>query len=240
MSLKKQTIVSKGVFNDALSLPNDFVWDIPAVTPLPFCYINKFDINENTNMIIRKVGVFSNFADGLVPKNRGEHLPMTFNITGYDAGTLQTGTVTVNAGNQSVVGAGTNFMGEFSVSDVVSIPGLSATWLMHIKSITDNTNMDLTEYPLFDHTGENIALHSSVGGGTVSTFELPVVFNHMFTVDEFIPILTTIGTTAPSFITVRPQLLHEEDIDFLTDSISTDYDGEDCFIDIVAEVEYTA
>lgn len=233
MALLKRRVVIPGYYDNVISPPNDFTLPESAITNNFYFRLDQNFIDENTNYRIRNIGVFSNFADGLVPKNPGFNIKVSFGIQGYEYDSDVTGTSTPVPGSKIVTGVGTNYTAELSVNDTIT----EGRYLYHVASVDSNTQITLREYVQDDSFSTSLDKLSFTAASSSVITDIPVVLNAMHPVEEFIPV--EFFSSTPTYIGFYGRLSHVGDIDFLTKSISTDYDGDSCFFDIYADVEYT-
>lgn len=240
----------------AISPPNDFV-----LTTANFNTIDQIltpspqPVNNASNIIVQRVGLFSNFADGLVFKNPADQLPLNVRVGLYRQDDLSGvgNTVTFTRGSKAVTGVGTAFTTDFSPGDIIyhnigiDINGNKIGWYYGIESVTNDTNMELMDYAYNTEAGADYAKMTSSSAGTQIANQVHIrQLNTFYELDKFYTPQIYGDTTDFNELVIRASISDKTDyytradFTFLTKSINTAYDGDTCFFDIRADVEYTA
>lgn len=200
-------------------------------------------INPETNLYIRNAGVFSNFADGLVFKNPWQRVDLEIRVRAYTRGGNLTGTLAAAMNSKTLTGAGTAFVAEVP-------PGSMIEWEPNVggprevgivNTVTDNTHLDLNNYPLTNIANCSFRILTPVGSGSrfYQQLSLPTL-NQMFYVNHFVNLtnVTRDGILLDAILNHNAfSAVH--DTVFLTKSISTDFDGDAIHFDGAVDVEFT-
>lgn len=197
-----------------------------------------------SNFILRRLGIFSNFADGLVFKNANERINVRIFAQAYTR-TLLTGTLQTTVGSKAVTGVGTSFTTEVFTQDILAIPASGDQYSYHIVDgdPADDFNLNLTDYAEYNAITPAYKLISQPSFVQFNYRHISEL-NYMYEIDEFFsplqfatPALTDIVILAA--INQSSLNFSASDIDFLTKSISTDFVDDVVHFDVVAELEFT-
>ena len=236
-------------YETTINPPNDLTlasgnWQEQIFNPVR----NTF--NSQANFTVKSIGVFSNFADGLVFKNASESLDVVIEVAIFNEVTVATGgTVQGAAGSNRITGAGTAFVVDFNVGDIIYMADFLGLPQYHfrITNIIDNTNMDVGTY-----LTRNVVPGGYTKGvlqGTAS----PVSFikinqlNTLFDVDHFVNsnnFLIGAGVTDGTLILtayvnngIALSSVGPHDVDFLTKSINATFATDAIMFDVGAVFE---
>jgi hypothetical protein len=179
------------------------------------------------------VGIFSNFADGLVFKLPYSRMTLEVNAASYNLTSL-TGTLNFTAGSKSVSGGGTTlFTSELTAGDIIDISINDRLFV--VDSITDDDNLVLTDYATNSgaFASDKHVLQAQTGIITYDISELNVLYDV-----DFFGSAAVLSPDSGSVIelTYSPQLT---DTVFLTKTIDTSYDEDMVHFDAAIIVEFT-
>lgn len=197
------------------------------------------EIPVNNNLIIRNVGIYSNFADGLVPKDRNGELSVTVTAFGFQKSTQLTGTLTFVRGSVNVLGIGTLFTTELTPGEFIYDPTTGQGII--VQTITDNLNFIARNIPTITPSTP-IDMYKVVQNG----FDIQGAWriqnlNEMIVVDQFMT--PSLWATSASDITVLMARINVisstlNTFTWLTKSIDTSFSGDEVTLDIALDIEY--
>lgn len=239
-SIKKR-LISQSVYETVLVAGADIT--IPtsgfesALLRIPIGEYNHF-----SNIRVHNVGIFSNYADGLVFKNPYSFISAGFRFYRMGAEPFS-GDITYDMNDKTVTGAGTTFTTQVFPNDVLvqysgSISGnygLSPVGV--VKSITNDTSLELTSYPV---TPNNVLINSGVLTPLLDSKSRTIdisTLNQMYTLGDYINPADVYGDG--EYIILRSEISIDEDLVFLRDAIGAAYDGETVSFEIHLDIEYT-
>lgn len=229
---------ARNCFEGIVSPPNNLViahtdWQEQLFTTLQLQ-------NPDANFIIRSLGINSNFADGLIFANPEDRLDIIVTARGLSCDAAITGTVNLTEGDKTLSGGGTTqFVTDgVSAGDFLLIGGR----LYLVASVTDEDNLELSDYAKLT-AATQACRETTVLGSFPFLFENVSIFNLMHSVEEFIP-LTSLLAASPDSIVITAKVNQDFDatnrhsVTFLTKTISTDFDEDALYIDILGEFEF--
>jgi hypothetical protein len=240
-------IVSKGVYSAAISPPTDFTVAAGGFNPtiLP---IDLESINIDSNIRINSIGMFCNFADGLVWKSPGEriipeiiarsYVKAVPNLYAGDSLVLQQNskTVTVATGDVADYPAASTFVVEY---DTVPTSGLKHKQLFTVSAITGPTTFTVSDYPLHSVTVvvgkvEEVTFVNLVKKRAIeiNTLYEMVPLDLFFSPSEY-------ATVNTDYIAVGAVFHNGQGSTFLTKSVDTAFATDICIFDFAAELEFT-
>jgi len=198
-------------------------------------------MSSESNIHIHRAGLFSNFADGLVPRDATSRLNLSI-FTGSVTrnGTPLTGLVSYSPASLTLTGdVNTLFLTELSVGTLLMLDNFP----YYVDTVTANDSCTVTDYPRMTRVNWAIAKYVTWGTGSYELQLLDIMnLNHMYQVDWFWP-LATIGALAsnqlPLFQARVTVDAYANIMYWLTNSISTSYDDEYAFFDVLMELEFT-
>lgn len=257
-----RTLRARNIYNTTINPPNDLSlasanFDLQLLTKYKdsrsTVSIVESYFNENANIIIHSIGVFSNFADGLVFKERDERLDIKLNVVAATR-TALTGTVTTAAGSTVLTGvAGTTFDTELVAEDIIMADPAVSPGEYHIIDTTPvaanvgalrdeakDSEAAITFYRLdpvgsFQYAITNISELNKMQD--ISLLIQPRLFSTSAATELVIQATCNrAGLLAPFILLAEPD---GHNCDFLTKSINATYATDAIHFDIVADVEYT-
>lgn len=230
--------VFRNVFESTIAPTADFT--IPSGSKdYKFADPCEVDPDPQSNIFIRRIGLFCNFADGLVFKNPAPRIGMDFLVSTFKEETMSGGEINFTAGSKAITGVGTDFSGE-SVGFLKTTIGDNH---LMIVDPTDATNANIDNYSYLDGA-KTIGLEVqrlSIGTSDVTdVWGLPTL-NTLYDVGRLLsPSLVSSSPDTFSDLGFRARLnMNNLDLTFLTKSIATSFSGDAIHFDIVAELEYT-
>lgn len=244
-----RTYTIRNYIEDTLTPGTDLVIPAPAagVTALRTAPSFTEDVNQNTNIMIRKAGVFCNFADGLIFKDPKNRIDLDFALRTYvptgDPYVVRTtygsNIIMVTSGTPVWVGGGGGRRAiNFNVTNgrIMYIDPPAG-----IPPVLSAPLEDYWQYSSFAGIGAQDLV--SVGGGRNFTMRNISALNCMYEAGEFgEPFIFSAGADY-SYIALHAAinwLDTQHTTPFLTDIIDSAFTGADVFFDIVVEVEFTA
>jgi len=216
------------------------------------------ELNFNSNILIRSIGIYSNFADGLVFKNASNRFDVKIGAANYSASAFLAGSVTFTEGTKQVDGAGTFFTTgaiPLVAGDIIKLgtagPAGGERYYVvdYIDPVLVDTRLFVTDY-----------LKDTIGGAgrPVVKMIFPVAgsqqnyycedigeMNMQFPIDKYMyPSLYGGAGGNETIITVELNVIHPDyrvahDTVFMTKSVNVAFAGDPCFFDAGIELEYT-
>jgi len=241
----ERRVIAMSVHRSVINPPNDYDIAVGSFSNRLFT-INQQVVNPQTNFIIRRAGLFCNFADGLVWGDGGSALnstPLFARIVSrsYTVDTLLTGTLTRTVNSLAFTGAASSFTTELSANDVI-IPaaalGLDGQFPSRIASVTDDTNAVLKDPPERNNAGNNWWKLSEEDDETFQYIQLRQL-NEMIDVNESLP-SGTFGDADAVYVTLEVEFLYSDTLNFLTKSIDPAFANDYAIFDVHLDIEYTA
>jgi len=204
-------------------------------------------LNLNGNFTVQQLGVFCNFADGLVFKDARYRLDVLITArTFVQAGADLTGVLTFDPSTKDVTAVGGAFLAEIVPGDYISIIASGFKEYAIVDSRTNNNLMALRDYPFLSPPGlAYTARKLTASGGTVSSFLIRDIseLNYLHACDAFLS-PSAFSTAAATDVLMTATILQRVNgggalsIPFLTKGIDVSFTNN-VFFDIVANVEYT-
>lgn len=235
---KERRFWSKDLYNAAINPPNNFTIAASGFNRR-ILSIDISLLSPQTNIIVQKMGLFSNFADGLVWGDNSMRIFGSATARAFTFGDTFTGTsVTVTAGSKTITGVGTAFQTQLDDGDYFT----DGVWIYH----TDGEPATQTQLTVRDWPEQNRAAVpantfrklTEVGNDLVTRVELNLL-NEMMPIDEFIT-PSAFGTAVTDVIGVEIDISNFEQLAFLTKAVSTSFAGDTCSFDVAADLEFTA
>lgn len=195
---------------------------------------DSFIIEPHTNLLMRRLGVYSNFADGLVWKNPSEFLFLTIEVHSVYQDSAPTGTQNVTLGSKTLTG--TLLTTDFGAGNFVW--DTTAASFYRINSLADAANGTLDNYA--SRTSADSFIRLLPISDALSVVAEVRTLNEMYEVEEFFnPLVFGAGANTPEFIVIDVRLASYGDVTFLTKSINTDFEGDPVYFDVALDLEYT-
>lgn len=255
-SATNRIFVARNVLHEkTISPPNDLTV-APADLRTVALGILPFQLNPNSRIVVRRVGVFCNFADGLVFKNQHQRLDISARGIGITNSSALTATATTALNSRTLTGVGTGDDPTLADGDLLQIVKSSPARFQYlvVDGAPAAASTDVTQFPLFASAGNVTVNKLTIGGsedrdGIIQINTLNVMHDWNWFVDP-----GTFNVTSISNIAILMSMnenieiggggvgnltVDEHDTVFLTKSISTDFDGDSVWMDIVTECDVT-
>lgn len=234
-----RTLIAKDFFNATINPVTNFVVNL-GVSNDRWIWFDQGIMNKQTNMLLKRIMITSNFADGLVWAVPCDAFTVRLVPSSFLVGAVITGTTTFNGGTKNVTGVGTNFA-TYAPGDVIYD---RQNFIYEFATITNDTTATVRECIPLDIQAaapNGAGVLTAVGNDTdIQPFHINML-NTWYTADAFFNPALFSGSTA-TVLGVEVQVRTPDNvpgITFLTKSIDTDFAEDTCFFDLVAEVEYT-
>lgn len=193
-------------------------------------------MNVNSNVVVRELGIFCNFADGLVFHSPANRLTAFVTVGGYSQGSALTGAITSTIGSKALSAVGGSFTTELSVGGTIE-DDLNNMYV--VDAIADNDNATLTDYALVSRAGTTWYGMSAGGSATWQTDITQL--NYMFRQERF-NANALFSAAGVQQIGIRVAVQNQNTaatVDFLTKTIDTTYAADTVIFDAIADVEFT-
>lgn len=257
-----RTLRGRNVFEGAVPAPGtDLSIGKNAWTPTIINRLDGYDytvpaatsvknISEESNMIIRRAGLFSNFADGLVQASVAPSIDAFIRAAAYTRGDPPSGAATFSGDSTSktlTLTAGA--IGDFSADDVILITEgaaalgpLGATFRQYaiIASVDGGAGtITLYDYPKFGFTDARVYALTAISESSRFAFVRDMIdLNYMYDVNQFITPLS-FSTSAATDIVILGNIAAEDTQAWHTDTIAAGFEDDVLFFDLMAEIEFT-
>jgi hypothetical protein len=201
-----------------------------------------------SNILLKRIGLFSNFADGLVWNTPSQRLKILIQAVPYNIGAVVPGTQHLWAANsKSLFGMGTTYPVDIPAGSIVkNVTGGAPSPQLGIVMSTPAVGLALmSDYgPGGDCT---TTLHLvSVAGQVISTYLLNVSqLNTMYEHEMYMP-ASVLGGNLTSFFLKATVLQGNgndpalQSMDFLTKTVDPLFAGDIASFDVVADIEMTS
>lgn len=227
----ERRVWAAAVAQDTLAVPA--VITINTVAP-KFFSINQAKINPNSNMVISRLGLFSNFADGLVWRLLNDRIWIACTAYAFNSGSDITGVSNPAGGTQTINGVGTQYTTDLAVNDYIT----NGFWIWKVSSITNDTTLSVREWIEFSGANQTIRKLTTLGTDVLLPFQIRTL-NDMYDCNEFIQ-PAQFATSAVGFMAIEATLaLADAATEFLTDSINPAFNGDVCHFDVSMDLEFT-
>jgi len=239
-----ETMRARDVMELTISPPNDLEC---ARTGDGWRILNVTDrVNPEGNIILHRVGLFCNFADGLVIKNAHAGPVLEIRVRGYnDISGTPAGTISMTTDSKTVTGTGTNFT-SFGLSFDMLVNTNFNNLHYLVDSVGSATSLTLDSYPLVSQTVGQWKPMNRTGLFTELAYDYINVreLNYMYDTSVLFNPLEGGSLDAPDYLAIEGRVLLPLDSSsdapfYLTKSINTDYDGDTAAFDILADIEFT-
>jgi hypothetical protein len=199
---------------------------------------------KGSNLILRRVGLFSNFADGLVFATPCQRLRILIEAYPYTLGAQLTGSVSWPADSKTMTGTLTAFNTELYPGAVVKIRagGAPCPILGIVETVLSPTSCLMSDY---GPGGANLANLVTVIPQPVAAWLVGVsLLNYMHEAERFIPAGVLGGNLDTFFLKASivqgsGNLPAVQPVEFLTKTIDTAFARDSAFFDVVADLEIT-
>jgi hypothetical protein len=242
--------IARGVLKAQINPPNTLLkasWTQPTTYP-PIITIPTKILNANGRIVLRNMGLFCNFADGLVFEST-DHPAEVYIRQGCYSETQLAGTLAAVKTSKTITCPTTGLnLGQY-VKAYRGTADDGEGEYFQVQSVIDAASFTANEYPWRDLTSvgnayklETIAAYPGFPAGDRSGTILFSALNAMFPIDESLSgnILnaTVSAPAAMTDIILIPFVTINND--FLTKSINTAYVGDYAWMDLYVDIEFTA
>lgn len=216
---------------------------------IPAAGTHKF-LNINSNLILRRLGLFCNFADGLVAASVNAGVDAVVRAASYTRGNPASGAATVSCTPASkTVTLDTGAIGDFSAGQTVLMTGgqdllgaLGRTFNQYgiIDSVDGGAGtFDLYDYPKFSFSGDDIFILTGVSEASRYVYYRDMTeLNYMYEINQFFT-PAEFSTTAVTDILLLGRVQPRLTASWHTDSIASAYEDDTVFFDLIGDFEYT-
>lgn len=199
------------------------------------------DIHNETNFIVEKVGIFSNFADGLVLKDPQNRFHLAMSATAYQRAS-DPYTLSFTYGSKNVTTAVGNPGWTPAVNYPVAIQNpVTSGWIVMYITATAATTGTLEDYWLFPTSTPASETVTEIVSSTDYDFKSISVLNCMYNVNQFFQPLLFSGGSSYDYIGIRVALNQytSHNTTFMTHSINSAFDTSTVHFDAILDVEFT-
>jgi hypothetical protein len=194
----------------------------------------------NQNMNLRRVGLFCNFADGLV--FAGYNYPsIVLKWYGIGSGPAVAGTVSMAANSNVITGIGTSFNTDFVAGDLVRVgPGgpffiVTTTPVNPLSMVINGVNSGLT---IVNTSYQKVLRTAAPIGPTLQTIVPQInILNFMIEQDKFIPVATVTGALYSAYMITAEVDLPDPGMIWDTSTIDTAYGRQLVQFDVNIDIE---
>ena len=213
----------------------------------PFSVDQTF-LNINSNMICKRIGLFSNFADGLVPATATPGVDVIVRVASFTRGNPASGGMTVTGDPSSktmTVTAGA--IADLSAGDWILLTEgenqlINKDFREYAQVLSVNVpggTFDLYDYPKFDYSNSILLALTAISESSRFVTQLDIaelnVMNHIdtfFTPAEY-------SSVAATDIIIFGQVVPNGTSQWFTKSINTAFAGDVLSFDLVGDFEIT-
>lgn len=233
---------ARNVYETTISPPNDLTLDAASFVGQVLNRRRNF-ISPNSTIFLHGLGVFCNFADGLVLKNANTRIPLDVLVVSYTRGTAQNGVGQFSANNKNVTVTDSSL---FTPGLPVILDRLRQLNDHDVEynictGITDATTITVADYPLYSASATSRVYPLAVAGTLNTNFQTTDAreLNYMYSRNAFFSPVQILSAAVTEVVMFVSPVLVPNDVVFLTKSVSTDFDGDALHVDVIGEVEYT-
>lgn len=232
------------VFEGTINPPNAFSMPRANIVPQPV-YEPLQRPSKDTNIFVRRMGIFSNFADGLVFGKNASRIGARLLATTFQKDETVSGTITFTRDSKAITS------GDIDLTTIEYMREINASnpsqWFYIDAATAAAGAANLFNYSRLDGAkavpGAVEVLSGSFSNGVaISVYDIPALntmvdVNYLLTPSE---VSTAAGMSSWDYIGLFGSIdLDGTDMSFLTKSISTAFASDDITFDLVAEIEYT-
>lgn len=241
----KRRIISQSLVEKTLVAGSDITLTPISDANTVLGLIQYSDYNHKSNIRMHNIGLFSNFADGLIFKNpwNGNGIDVAIRTRRLDVSMIDGEPVAWSIDSKIIeANAGTgSFNTQAAAGDVLAFEESDNIYpLGIIETVNSDDQVTLTSFPL---NLDRIDLTSNIYIGrpesSVQYTSNIVTLNQLYNLSEYLNPGDLIGDGEYVSIEFLLDFKTSDDIIFSRDAISSDYDGEDVFFNIVSTLEYT-
>jgi hypothetical protein len=240
----ERRIVARNVYEGTIAPPADLSIAAGSWVQQPFHvgynYLGGAIYSSEGNLFLKRVGLFSNFADGLVPKTPARSLIVRIEPGRYFVNPTPAGSVTFTAGSKTVTGIGTTFTADLPAGSIVQSQSNYIYRVASLDGVNPDTVAYLSDYALYTEPG---VIYNCLTSAVSAIYALSFGFrtlNEMVPVEKYMPV-SSIGAVGTKIILQAAVSSSDGgNMDFLTKSIDSLFAGDTAFFDVQAEIEYSA
>lgn len=233
--------------SDLTLAPSDFRTVVGGIMPR--------QLNQNSRIIVRRVGLFCNFADGLVFKNQHQRFDLSAKAIGIENDTLLTSSATTAINSRTITGVGTADDPTLADGDILYILRGSPArgQYLVVDGAPAAASTDVTQFPLFASAGNVIVnkvtpTGSSDDEGFIHIGALNTMYDFNWFVnpgnldaDSLVDVILLFNVNQDLLIGGGSSgwTVDSHDTALLTKSIDTAFSGDTVTMDVVVECETT-
>lgn len=194
----------------------------------------RFDVNSN--ITLKRLGVFSNFGDGLVWGTPWVRIALRIAAVPYSVpATPLVGTVSLAVNSTTMTGIGTNFSASLAAGDIVSVAGSFYVVRGSVAALT----LELTDFPFAAVAGASVyKVNTPVLIPIATTFYGIENFNCMYDHECWFPASLIGGLNVPNYF-LKVDATIEDTLLLMTKTVDTSYAGDTAYFDVKADFEMT-
>lgn len=236
---KVRTLIFKNFFSGTMTVGSDFVVAMDGDNDR-FIWLNQNEINEQTNGILKRLMITSNFADGLVWKTPCQAFILVLAARAFANNTALAGTVTFHGGTNNMTGVLTSFTTEAPVGTRIYDGSNNIYEVATVANDTTATVRECIPLQTISPTAGQAYNLSLVGETQLRPINVQSL-QTWYEADEFFRPSIFSGATADHWtlelLPRNPETV--PGIEFMTDSINTAFDQATVFFDLLVDMEYT-
>lgn len=204
-------------------------------TPPALYNIAPGTISPETNLKIRRLGIFCNFADGLVFKNPEQEITLITRLYGLKSQTVpQVGTCS-SAGGKTITAVTGDFTGVAN-GNLIKIGGATGRYVMVEDATGAPAAVDVYQY-VGVTPGTPFEVMQVAGAGEINYLRGIKLLNYMHEVNEFLqPGVAALANSTDVLLIAQVGATGTE---FLTASINIAFNGEVASFDALMDLQYT-
>lgn len=201
-------------------------------------------INKDSIVKVHSLGLFSNFADGLVYEASNASLQMVITAIGaINQKLVSSHGACVSTTKQIVGNVADHFDTDLADGIFISImagwPSLDETYVYRVDGAPpDNFHANITSYPIVTTSGSPVYKLQTMSGSAGASKPFDIRELNVMHPCEYI--INPQGVSSTPYTSLILLLGYRcADISFLTKSIDTAYDGDTAVFDVAADIEIT-
>lgn len=238
-----RTLVAQAVREATLNPPNSLDLSFNEDSGSYYGVFRAYErMSPQSIVMLRRVGVFCNFADGLVSQSRNDYFNLRVQAASVTPVSIEDGiSVSTVRGSRTLAGNGTLFSssGQFLEGEYGTLLEFGSGYFNRVHSIESETELTMSMPAL--STGD----YDIPGGVRIASmldYQFSVLrqirqLNYMYEVNQILNPFD--GDSESRGVVLQADLALTDEAQFLTKSISSDFSGDNVVVDIVAEFEYT-
>lgn len=223
----ERRIVAPRVMYATINPPADIVTGDWTTNLTLFNSLLAATLNPNANLNLKAIGLYSNFADGLVWKS-GDPIPAYVSVHAYNEGAALAA-INIAQGSRSMTMTDTTGL---IAGDVIKVAG----GYFQVDTVVNGTDITTIEPALIgivNSAGKRLVLQ----GSGITGWCYFNSFNEMVPFEAIVTPLTLAATAVTDI--VISATIEAPFTSFMTKSVDVSYLGDVVNVDMVAEIEYT-